>query len=206
MKIVKLVTGLLSVNTYLLINEDTNECVIIDSAENYDAVKSKITELGVKAKYLLYTHAHFDHIGNAHLLQKDGLKAYISEVDAKKLDTDEHLGFMYRHRFTSFTPDAVFSDGDVLNLCDINIRVVLTPGHTTGSVCFIVDDNLFTGDTLFKDTVGRTDFPSGDVEALRKSVKKLYALKGDYKVFSGHGEDTTLSRERIYNMFIRQDD
>ena len=206
MKIVKITTDVLSVNTYLLINENTNECIIIDSGESYDTISNKLKDLGVTAKYLLYTHAHFDHMGNAHLFQKDGATAYISDVDAPKLSTDEHLGFRYRRHFTSFTPDKTFSDGDVLDLCGIKIKVILTPGHTDGSVCFIVDGNIFSGDTLFKDSVGRTDFPSGDFEQMKKSIKKLYALKGDYNVYSGHGEDTTLSRERVYNMFIRDND
>ena len=206
MKIVKISTGVLSVNTFLLINEDLNECIIIDSGEDYQKVKSVLDDLGVKAKYLLYTHAHFDHIGNAHLFQKDGLKAYISDIDAKKLITDEHLGFMYRRNFTSFTPDKTFTDGEELDLLGIKIKVILTPGHTTGSVCFIVENNIFSGDTLFKDSIGRTDFPSGDYTELERSVKHLYKLPGDFTVYAGHGEDTTLSRERVYNMFIREND
>lgn len=206
MKIVKISTGVLSVNTFLLINEETNECIIIDSGEDYQTIKSASKDLGVTAKYLLYTHAHFDHIGNAHLFQKDGLKAYISDIDAKKLGTDEHLGFMYRRNFTSFTPDKTFCDGEELDLLGIKIKVMLTPGHTTGSVCFIVQNNIFTGDTLFMDSIGRTDFPSGDYVTLEKSVRKLYKLQGDYNVYAGHGEDTTLSRERVYNMFIREND
>ena len=204
MKIVKITTGVLSVNTFLLINEESRECVVIDSGEDYQAVKRAISDLGVTAKYLLYTHAHFDHIGNAHLFQKDGLKAYISDIDKEKLSNGEHLGFNFRRAFNSFIPDKTFSGGEELDLCGIKIKVLLTPGHTTGSVCFIVENNIFSGDTLFKDSIGRTDFPTGDYNEIERSIKTLYKFQGDFNVYAGHGEDTTLSRERKYNMFIRE--
>ena len=205
MKIVKLPNGVLSVNTYFLINEDTKECIVIDCGENYQLINSKKDELGVKIKAVLLTHAHFDHVGCANRFMDDGIPVYISDVDAPKLETDDNLGRSFRRSYVNFKADKTFKDGDELNICGINLKVMLTPGHTDGSVCFFAEDNIiFSGDTLFYESIGRTDFPTGDYNAIEKSLQRLYALDGDYVVYPGHGEDTTLSHERIYNMFIRK--
>ena len=102
-----------------------------------------------------------------------------------------------------FTPDFTYEGGDTLELDGITFRVIATPGHTQGSVCLLADDVIFSGDTLFQGSVGRTDLPGGDFRALEKSVKALYALEGDYTVYPGHGEKTALSFERKYNGVIR---
>lgn len=205
MKLYHLCSGPLRVNTYFLVNEYTCDAVIIDGGENYKLIKETEKKYGFKIKALLLTHAHFDHAGNAKKLQDDGVKVFISLKDAPKLNNDENLAGDFGRVFDKLTPDYTFTDGDYISACGIKIKALLTPGHTDGSATFIVDDMMFTGDTLFLESVGRTDFKTGDRDALIKSVKRLFALDKDYKVYPGHEEFTTLSHERQFNTFIDYD-
>ena len=205
MKLLFFKSGPLNVNTYFLVNEDTGEAIVIDGGENYKLVKQTEKDYGFKIKAVLLTHAHFDHAGNAARLQKDGAIIYVGTKDADKLLNGGTLSEDFGRKFDSFTPDHTVDDGDVISACGIDVKVIATPGHTDGSLTFSVGDMLFTGDTLFFESVGRTDFPTGDREELIKSVKKLFALSGDYRVFPGHEEFTTLSHERECNTFIDYD-
>lgn len=205
MKLFCLSSGPLKVNTYFLVNEDTKTAVVIDSAENYKLIKKVEKEHDFTIKYVLLTHAHFDHAGNVKKLQDDGVKIGVSKLDKPKLLNELNLSRDFGRTFEYCTADFTFDDGEELELENIKIKVILTPGHTDGSVTFLVDDMLFTGDTLFLESVGRTDFPTGDREQLVSSIKKLYSLEGDYKVYPGHQEFTTLSHERKYNMFVDYD-
>ncbi len=204
MKFYHMQSGPLNVNTYFLVNEK-NEAIVIDGGENYKKIKQAEEQFGFKVKALLLTHAHFDHAGNAKKLQDDGVKVYISSLDAPKLLNDDNLSSAFGRKFDYLTADYTFSDGDLLEVCDIKIKVILTPGHTDGSACFMVDNALFTGDTLFYGSVGRTDFKSGNRDDMINSIKKLFALSGDYSVYPGHDDFTTLERERKYNIFAEYD-
>ncbi|MBQ3115520.1 MAG: MBL fold metallo-hydrolase [Clostridia bacterium] len=205
MKLYHLVTSLLSVNTYFLINDETKEAVVIDGGENYKKVKQAEQSLGVTIKAVLLTHGHFDHAGNAKKLQEDGAKIYISKIDAPKLKNELNLGGNFGRAFDYLDADVTFSDGDKFTICGIDFEVVMTPGHTDGSATFIVENMMFTGDTLFLESVGRTDFPTGSREQLVASIKRLYAREGDYKVYPGHQNFTTLEHERKYNTFVDYD-
>lgn len=205
MKLYHLVTSLLGVNSYFLINEQTNQAVIIDGGENYKKIKQVEQSLGVTIKAVLLTHAHFDHAGNAKKLQDDGAKIYISKLDAPKLKNELNLSGNFGRKFDYLDADYTFNDGERLNVCGFEIEVVMTPGHTDGSATFIVGNMMFTGDTLFLESVGRTDFPTGDREQLVASIKKLFAREGDYNVYPGHQDFTTLEHERKYNTFVDYD-
>ncbi len=205
MKLYHLSSGPLRVNSYFLVNEKTCECVVIDSGENYKLIKQTEKKYGFIIKAVLLTHAHFDHAGNVKKLQDDGAKVYVSSIDALKLLNEDNLSSDFGRKFDYCTADFTFNDGDELNLFGIKFKVVATPGHTDGSVCFLVDNMLFTGDTLFLESVGRTDFKSGDRDELVRSLKKLYALNGDYAVYPGHEQFTTLEHERRYNTFVDYD-
>ena len=137
--------------------------------------------------------------------QKDGAKVYISKEDAKMLlDGYTSLAQPFGYPFTPIKADITFEDNDILDLINIKIQVILTPGHTTGSACFLIDNVLFSGDTLFKRSIGRTDFPGGDFETISHSIRnKLYVLKEETVVYSGHGEQTTIKEEKNLNMFVR---
>lgn len=205
MKLYHIQTGLLSVNTYLLVNENTNKAIVIDCGEFYGKIKKFADSLGVEIKTLLLTHAHFDHAGCAKKFQDTGVKVYISEVEAPKLTNDLNLASCFNKKFDAFTPDYTFNDNEQLNIEGITIKVLLTKGHTDGSATFVVEDMLFTGDTLFYESVGRTDFPTGNHAQLLQSIKRLFDLEGDYKVFPGHHDFTTLSHERKYNRLVDYD-
>lgn len=205
MKVYHLCSGPLKVNTYFLVNERTNEAAVIDAGENYKLIKETEKKYGFKIKALLLTHAHFDHAGNAKKLQDDGVKVFISLIDAPKLKNDENLSADFGRKFDCLEPDYTFLDGDYIAVCGFKIKALITAGHTDGSATFIVDDMMFTGDTLFLESVGRTDFKTGDRNAIIKSVKRLFALEGDYKVYPGHEEFTTLSHERQFNAFVDYD-
>lgn len=204
MKLYHLCSGPLRVNTYFLVGEN-NRAIVIDSGENYKKVKQVENEYGFKIEAVLLTHSHFDHAGNAKKLQDDGAKIYVSEKDAKKLLNDDNLSKDFGREFMYLTADYTFNDGEELNLFGIKIKVIATPGHTDGSVCFLVENMLFTGDTLFLESVGRTDFKSGNRRELVSSVRKLFALNGDYTVYPGHEEFTTLSHEREFNRMVDYD-
>ena len=204
MKLYHLQSGPLNVNTYFLVNND-GQAVVIDSGENYKKVKTVEELYNIKIVAVLLTHAHFDHCGNAKKLQDDGAQIYISKLDAPKLLNDDNLGSDFGRKFDYLTTDKTFEDGDVLQVCGFNIKVISTPGHTDGSVCFLVENLLFTGDTLFLGSVGRTDFKSGNRNDLVQSIKKLFALQGDYAVYPGHDEFTTLEYERKHNVFAEYD-
>ena len=205
MKLYHLSSGPLKVNTYFLVNEDTGGAVVIDGGENYNLVKKTEEKYGFKIKAVLLTHAHFDHAGNAKKLQDDGAKIYVSVKDAPKLINDDNLAADFGRKFDYCRADRTFSDGDELDIEGIKIKAIATPGHTDGAATFLTGGMLFRGDTLFRESVGRTDFKTGDREELVRSVKKLFALPGDYRVFPGHEEFTTLSYERAHNGFSDYD-
>lgn len=205
MKVLTIQTGMLGVNSYFLVNEQTNDCVLIDGGENYNRITEFAKEQGIKIVALLLTHSHFDHSLNAKMLQDDGVKVYASELESLKLQKGDILNEHLKKRFRCFKPDYEFVDGETLCLADIDIKVMITPGHTDGSAIFIVDDMIFSGDTLFYESVGRTDFPTGNTVELIKSVKKIYALGDDYKVYPGHGDPTSVSHEKKYNPYVRND-
>ena len=196
-------TGVLGVNTYFVINPKTNKAVVIDCGENYDAVRDFERENGFRITTVLLTHAHFDHSGCAKRLQDDGIKIGISLFDAPKLQNDDNLSLDFGKKFNYLKPDYTFIDGDTLNLENMRFKVVATPGHTDGSVCFLLGKMLFSGDTLFHGSIGRTDFKSGNFSDMKKSLKRLYDLDGDFDVYPGHEEFTTLDDERRDNPYMR---
>ncbi|MBQ6728261.1 MAG: MBL fold metallo-hydrolase [Clostridia bacterium] len=200
MRLYHLSSGPLRVNTYFLVDENSREAVCIDGGENYRLIKKTEQDNGFTVKHLLLTHAHFDHAGNAAALQKDGALVYASAPEADKLKNGGTLAENFGRAFTPVQADVILKDGDILDLVGVKIEVMLTAGHTDGSLTFKTGDMLFTGDTLFLESVGRTDFPTGDRNALIRSVQKLFALSGDFKVYPGHEDFTTLSHERKYNL------
>ncbi len=201
MEITKVVVGELQVNCYIVSNG--SDAVVIDPGDDYeDVIKAA---QGKKIKAILLTHGHFDHTGAVKRLQKDGAEVYISKNEEYMLsDSYSCLSAPFGFPFNEIKADHTFDDGDVLTLCGLTFKVILTPGHTTGSVCFLAEDILFSGDTLFSGSIGRTDFPGGDFEVISKSIReKLYTLNENIKVYAGHGEETTIGQEKMFNPFVR---
>ena len=188
-------------NSYLL-TEDGERAVCIDPAQPHILKEAK--RLGLTVTHVLLTHGHFDHIGGIAALQEEGAKVgclYGEERLAIADNLSESMGEGLQ--IPPFFIDFTVKDGELLELADMKIKVIATPGHTAGSACYLVENYLFTGDTLFQGSVGRCDLPTGSMTKLETSVKKLYALQGDYIICAGHGEDTTLEAERKCNGVIR---
>lgn len=194
-------SGTLGVNTYFI--TENGSTAVIDTGEDYFAIKEFARKEGLKITRAYYTHAHFDHLGNAARFQKDGVKIYLPLKDIPLVEGDGNLGVMYTGKFEKFLPDFTLKEGDFVDIGG-GATVMETPGHTQGSVCYVGDGFIFSGDTLFLKCVGRTDLPSSNHEDLVKSVQRLYSLKGDYTVYPGHGKFTTLSFERENNLFIKE--
>ena len=203
MQIVKLCRGV-GANVYVL-TADGKNAIVVDPS--YPSVVKELEKRGLTAAYVLLTHCHFDHVYGVPALQKTGAKVLISDREKSLVGTPAALSALFGATDPDYTVDGTFTDGETLALCGVKLEVMLTPGHTAGSATFCVlgDDGkkfLITGDTLFEGSIGRTDFPTGDMATLLKSLKKLKELDGDYPVYAGHGDDTTLDWERRSNPFL----
>jgi glyoxylase-like metal-dependent hydrolase (beta-lactamase superfamily II) len=187
-------------NCYLL-TADGKTAVAIDPAQ--PRILREAEARGLQVKFVLLTHGHFDHIGGCAALQSAGAKIGCSETEKPLALGKDNLGEAHGAPVPAFSVDFTVRGGEELRLCGIDFRVIATPGHTAGSVCYLAEGALFTGDTLFAGSVGRTDLPTGSGGALVQSVKALYATAGDYSVYAGHGADTTLEYERKNNGYIR---
>ena len=190
-------------NVYL-ISSDTG-AVIIDPGEMNDEIREFINVNKSKDFVILLTHNHFDHILGANEARKlSNAKILISEADSLGLsDGMINLCDRFCIDFEPFEADATFNDNQVLSVGDISVKVMVTPGHSKGSACFVIGDWMFSGDTLFRLSVGRTDFVGGNADELSDSLKRLAAIQGDYDVYSGHGAATRLSYEKQNNPFMR---
>lgn len=199
MKIITHVNGICGTNTYLII--DDGKAVAIDPADDADGILQIAKSHNASVTDVLVTHAHFDHIGALHELKAQGARVYASE-DYKLVD-ELNAMFVGDASGLRFTPDITVRDGDVIEINGHSFEVISTPGHTPHGVCFVMDgEKIFTGDTLFRLSIGRTDFTLGNKPELIKTVKMLFALDGDYEVFPGHGEPTTLDYERKNNPYV----
>ena len=194
-------TGPLMVNTYVVYAQGADSCVVIDPADAAP-IKKYAETYGLKIAAVLLTHCHFDHILGVPELVQDGARLYIGEKDAPGLnDRSVSLCFM---ELPEMKPDVLLKDGDTINEAGLSISVISTPGHTAGGVCYVLKETstIFAGDTLFRRSIGRTDLPGGDYEALISSIKnKLFVLEGDYAVNPGHDRGTTLEEERQSNPY-----
>jgi hydroxyacylglutathione hydrolase len=199
------VVGPLQVNCYIIGCEDTLEGVVIDPGDDADRISRAISRHGLKIIHVLNTHGHFDHIGaNRAILAATGADFMIHEADVPMLGRGDATAALYGlSSENSPLPDRCFPDGATIPVGKLELKVLHTPGHTPGGCCFLVDGILISGDTLFADSVGRTDFPGGSSETLIKSIRgKLMVLADDIVVYPGHGPATTIGRERVHNPYL----
>ncbi len=187
-------------NTYVL-TDDGKTAVVIDCAT--PSVYDACLEMNLKPVAVLLTHGHFDHVGGCGKFYENGVPIYCGDGEDKFISCPENRGIFGGVNIPHFEIYKTLSDGEVISLGGMTFTVISSGGHTVGGVCYISDGKLFTGDTLFAGSVGRCDLPTGDVRRLKESLKKLCSLDGDYAVYCGHGEDTTLARERKYNPYLR---
>ena len=200
MQIIKIYPRGFGSNTYFL-TADNKTAIVIDPSS--PRVLDELNKRGLAASFVLLTHEHFDHTAGVETLQSSGAKVLCMAQAKEQVGTKTDCSWFFNAPPAEYTLDDVFQDGEEKTLDGIKIKAWHTPGHTQGGGCYFVEEEnaLFTGDTLFLGTVGRTDLPTGDGEKLRESIRRLSALSG-WKVYAGHGEDTTIDYEKIHNPFM----
>ncbi len=201
----RLVTGVLDVNTYIIGCPQTHEGAIIDPGGNEEEILDTVHDEGLSVKYIINTHGHLDHsVGNKYIKEKTGAPIIIHCEDAIMLiiPQDPLLSIML-HEYSMVPADIQVNEGDIIEVGNIALKVIHTPGHTPGGMCLLTENIIFTGDTLFSGSIGRTDLVGGSYKTLIQSIKeKLMVLDGNLKVLPGHGESTSIKHERQSNPFF----
>ena len=200
------IAGPIDANNYLIADEETKDGALIDCSEMKQEILDDVKNLGINVKYILLTHGHFDHVlGVNDMKNALGAKVYINKGDVFMLDNINQIMSMFGINQKVAPPeyDEFVEDGQELPLGNTKIKTIYTPGHSEGGVCYLVDDKLFSGDTLFRESVGRTDLYGGNFKTLLNSVKGvLFNLDDDINVYPGHGPSSTIGHEKNYNQFI----
>ena len=195
LKTYALALGAYQTNCYIIHDEDSKKCCVIDPGYDADIILDKLDSLGLALEAILLTHGHFDHVGAVkELAAETGCEVYIHPDDLT-MPPMMTAGPLYYTK--------TYTEGSRLHLAELDISVLHTPGHTPGSVCLLVETALFSGDTLFQGSCGRTDLPGGDWSTILNSLKRLASIEGNLWVFSGHGGSTTLRDEKRYNPYMR---
>jgi len=198
MKVLIMPVGSYEANCYIIKDETSKEIAVIDPGANSGLLINEIEKLNGNVKYILLTHAHADHTGAVEdLAERFKVPVYINQKDEALIVKGEYM-------FEKITVDGFIKDGDFFNIGDIKIKCIETPGHTPGGVCFYTPGYLFSGDTLFAQSIGRTDFAGGDFDEIIDSIKtKLFSLPEETRVFPGHGPETSIKNEKKYNPFCK---
>ncbi len=199
----KLVVGNLEENCYL--TGDKDELIVIDPGDEADRILKRIDEKGYKVKYIVLTHCHFDHIGAVYeIKEKTKAKLLVSEKEKSNyLNTSVNLSGYSGRSIKLANIDELLCEGDKIKSGELDFKVIETPGHTSGGICLICGEHLFAGDTLFRMSIGRTDFPTGNMTELLASIRtKLFTLPENTNVYAGHGDDSTIGFEIENNMFF----
>ena len=190
-----LALGAYQTNTYLVWEENSPTCVVIDPGYEPDTILDEAKKLGKEITAVLLTHGHFDHVGGVReLAAETGCPVYLHEAELS-MPPQMTAGPLF---YTN-----TYGEGDFVEAAGLSFKVLHTPGHTPGSICLLCENAMFSGDTLFWGSCGRTDLPGGSWATIRKSLLRLAELSGDYDVYPGHGDTTTLSFERKMNPYMR---
>ena len=192
-------------NCYILLERSENRAAIIDPGGDGEKLVVAITELQAQPELIINTHGHWDHIGANKLLQQHyGLEIAIHEADATLLrDGSKNAARLFRGDGDGGEANRLLKEGDIIELGSLKIEVLYTPGHTPGGICLKLDKLLFTGDTLFNLSIGRTDLPGGDYAAICRSLERLATLTDDFLVLPGHSQSSTLGYEKAHNPYLR---
>lgn len=198
MEIKAVPAGIYDANCYIIVDEETKEAVVLDPGGEGERLEKVINSMGAKVKYILLTHAHMDHVGGVeYLADKLNVPFYVNKIDEEYMEKDDYVYGSIREA------DGYLNDGDIITFGNKEIKVITTPGHTKGGVCFLIEGKVFTGDTLFQGSIGRTDFIGGDFGEIINSIKtKLLTLGDNIEVYPGHGPSSTIAYEKRYNMYL----
>ena len=204
-KIGRMVLGTCSTNTYFVYREGSQDAVVIDPADYGEHIYESLQKNGFQVAAILLTHGHFDHIWGCEKLRAlSGVKVYANEAERDLLGDSRKNISAQAGRACTLHADEYLKDGDVLELAGITFQMIATPGHTPGGCCYYMEEAgmLICGDTLFEESVGRTDFPGGSMSTLVRSIKeKLFTLPDNTKCYPGHGGSTTIGYEKQNNPF-----
>ncbi len=206
MKIDVLQVGPLMVNCYIV--HDSGECIIVDPGGDFEKIREYIDNSGINPVGIFNTHGHFDHIGAVNKLKEYyGINFYLHESDVFIVEESaSHSAFFGIKEIEVPKVDKYVEDNECHNFGNVSFKVLHTPGHSPGGVCYYFESekSVFTGDSLFELSIGRTDFPYGNMEKLVESIKnKIFTLGDDAQVYPGHGEKTTVLKEKRYNPFVK---
>ena len=205
MFVTTMVVGPLAENAYIVGSEETKECAIIDPGAEPGRILEEVERLGLTVGFILNTHGHGDHVGGvAGIKEATGATYAIHEKDIQLLRrSDPHASRVVSDFRVPPDPDMYVHDGDVIEVGRVKLRVIETPGHTQGGVCYYTDGVVFTGDTLFQGSIGRSDMPGGNGQQLIQGIiGRLMVLPTETKVYPGHGPDSTIAREKLTNPFL----
>lgn len=200
MKVKTYCVGMIENNDYLVWDEETNEAFLVDASSRCQTIIDDVNNFNLNLKYIILTHGHFDHT--------DGLDFYRNAFpDAKLVACKKEAKMLFNRDLSmgkgGITADIWVKDEDALKCGNIEVKILETPGHSSGSICILADKTLFSGDTLFQASVGRTDFPTGSMSELLDSIhNKLFVLPDDTRVLPGHNDETTIGFEKRYNPFV----
>ncbi len=195
--------GSYQTNCYIVRDSRASSCAVIDPGYEPDTILNFLKKEGLTLDAILLTHGHFDHVGAVEPLCKaTGCRLWMHERDYSQFQNPVNA-FFYPIANCDFTEVSFCENGEQIHAGGQTFTAIDTPGHTWGSVCFLCEDALFSGDTLFAGSCGRTDLPGGDASVLRQSLEYLSELEADYRVFPGHGEPTTLRCEKATNPYLR---
>ena len=206
MIIEKLEVGPIMANCFIVGCESTKEAVVIDPGDDSDQILMKLAEFGLNVKYLINTHGHFDHVSaNKRMKEATGAPIAIHPEDEHMFSELSQSAKMFGLESENSPPaDILLNDGDEVKFGEITLKVIHTPGHSKGGICLYTEGQLFAGDTLFANSIGRTDLPGGDYATLISSIKqKVFAFADDTIVYTGHGPETSIGREKATNPFLR---
>ena len=194
--------GIYDANCYIVMDEKTKDAVVLDPGGDGEMLERAIKDMGANVKSILLTHGHMDHVGGVeYLSDKLNVPFYISKIDEEYMEKDNYVFGSIRNA------NGYLEDGNELSFGSLNIKVIATPGHTKGGLCFLIEDKLFTGDTLFQGSIGRTDFIGGSFPEIINSIKtKLLPLGDEIEVYPGHGPKSSIGYEKGYNMYLNDYD
>jgi len=206
MIIKKLIVGPLEENCYIIGDEETKQAIVIDPGDEPDRIIELIKENGLSINAIICTHSHFDHIGAiGDIKRATGGKILIHKDDIELYEGVKDQAALWGYEVDDIPgPDGFINEGDEVRTGRLTFKILHTPGHSPGGICLYGEGVVFTGDTLFQGSVGRTDFYGGDMEKLKESFSRLLDLPENTKVFSGHGAETTIGRERKENFFAEE--
>lgn len=204
MKIEKIVEPYFGENMYILIDEETKKCAVVDPGGANDKILSYLKKNSLDLEYILLTHGHGDHIGAVNDIKSKTNATIIAHADEKELlnDNRKNLSYSMHCGPQELDADMYVHDKDKLELGNLKLSFIHTPGHTKGCMCIRVNDDMFTGDTLFAGSIGRTDLYGGDYKQIEKSLKKLKKFEDSVKVHPGHGPSSTLGIEKMSNPYM----